>query len=1521
VLGLDGPQSTVKGDYFHSDPNYALYISSAGNTIGGVNASDRNVISSDGEEGIILFGNSNLIEGNYIGTDQAGMAAGRTQAAGINSIKTTVSNNTIGGTSAGARNVISGNTEIGVFLYGGKSNLIEGNFIGVDATGKNALGNGGAANSAGIGLFIASGSANTIGGTIAGAANVVSANAGSGIEDDASAEVIAGNLIGTDSTGMRALGNDAGNNGFAALSIGGSGDTIGGTTSAARNVISGNLDDALQISPFSGAGAGGQLVEGNYIGTDIKGTTALANGTPGTFGGTGLVITGQGNTIGGTTSAARNVIAGNMGEGIDLGSFGTSASANLVEGNFIGIDANGSSALPNGTAAAQFSSGAGILIQYGSQSNTIGGSLTAAANVISGNAGDGIDISDSGTNQNVVLGNVIGTEAAGKTAVANQGDGILIENGAQNDSIGGTVRGAGNIIAGNRRDGIEVQGPSTSKIMIAGNIIGTDSTHQLQTIGNADFGIKIGSGATMTIVGHALTDQITPGTPQNPDPAANVIAYNGTSFASGAAVVIEDDDTAGNSIRGNSIFGNGPVPSGDDGYTYNSGIDLGADGRTLNTNPQPSDSSGPNGSQNFPISTMVKPDGGGLEVIGTLNSLPNASFTLDFYGNDGSALEDVRQGQTYLGSTTVTTDEAGFGTFDVTLNGVGAGATITATASGTAGTSEFEFMYTRPILIVPGIVGSLPDQADFAAWLVHRGFDPEALVADPLTNVYGDIIQTLENEGYILNETLFVANYDWRVEIAPPDFSGYNCTIPGLTADVISSNLNGDQFNYGVDYLAYWMRKASLAFNQDLPDIPLDSVDVIAHSMGGLIARAYIQSPAYGAMAGWGVATTTKFPTINSFIMEATPNRGAPLAFNPLQDNWNSNDVFRLIFSRMLLMAYNKLLGGATVVGPNADQNFSLQDVLNKDGSLNYQAFIGLYVPTIYSLMSTEAFFSAGPGQPLVDLNSNPAYSNTLLLDLNGGDGLSTFTTMVQHVTVIYGTGVPTVTSTVQTTGPIIDRLFFVPVARRTLFPFRNNFPWPIAPGGDQVWFNDQTEDTGDDTVPVSSSVGPFQNADNVTKFEIDGATHGGIIGNSDSQKEALQVLGFDLSNGAPISTGLGRSQLLENGYWRIVVTWDPVGAVLTDSKGQRLGYTTETGPLAEIPGSVFLGDATAGFGLAFGDGPPPSQLTLSGMGGSFSVYVDGEAGTEDFGVTSTGTLGVGQTQSVPLSFAAPDPPSLLPADSNGSPDGETTTSVSPRLVGMAMPDAKVQLESASGTIMASTQADDTGAYEFTVPGPLALGTYSFRVTVSDQYGDTSLPSAPQSIMVVAASSSPPLHVTPPLVTLTGVREITSRKHQVTKIVLTFSGALSSFGAQLLRAYRLVTAGKGGSFTARNAQAIRLKSAVYDPIGHRVTLVPKKAFGLTKPVQLRIDGTDSAGLRDSVGRLIDGDHNGTAGGDAIAVLRRSGVTISAITQAGQGRAVAAVVDALLERDDLVPRRTDLAFPSGVARTSRREWRW
>jgi hypothetical protein len=154
-------------------------------------------------------------------------------------------------------------------------------------------------------------------------------------------------------------------------------------------------------------------------------------------------------------------------------------------------------------------------------------------------------------------------------------------------------------------------------------------------------------------------------------------------------------------------------------------------------------------------------------------------------------------------------------------------------------------------------------------------------------------------------------------------------------------------------------------------------------------------------------------------------------------------------------------------------------------------------------------------------------------------------------------------------------------------------------------------------------------------------------------------------------------------------------------------------------------------------------------------------------------------------------------------------------------------------------------------------------------YPTTPFSDAGHEFVVVPAAAKPG-----PLVHVSHVTDVQNSSHHVTKITITFSGALNATEAKSLANYRLVMAGTNGSFTAKNAKVLAIKSAVYNATAHTVTLTPVTAFALSSPVQLTMNGTSASGLHDTFGRLLDGADKGKAGGNAVAVFSKTGVTFT-----------------------------------------------
>ena len=256
---------------------------------------------------------------------------------------------------------------------------------------------------------------------------------------------IEGCYIGLNAIGTAAVANtDKG----LKCDTGANNNTIGGTTAAQRNVISGNTNDGMEIKST------GNVIQGNYIGLSADGATAIGNTAD------GIELKGLNNTIGGTSSNQRNVISGNV---VGMHVKDAPCIGNDIQGNYIGLNAAGTLARPNTTY--------GIWVENSATSNVIGGTASGAGNVISGNTSHGILIEDAGTNSNEVKGNLIGLNPAGTAGIANGGHGIQIGNSAMSCVIGGTASGAANTIAHNTGDGVYLIGAATDNNLISANSI------------------------------------------------------------------------------------------------------------------------------------------------------------------------------------------------------------------------------------------------------------------------------------------------------------------------------------------------------------------------------------------------------------------------------------------------------------------------------------------------------------------------------------------------------------------------------------------------------------------------------------------------------------------------------------------------------------------------------------------------------------------------------------------------------------------------------------------------------------------------------------------------------------------------------------------------------------------------------------------------------------------------------------------------------------------------------------------
>jgi hypothetical protein len=677
-----------------------------------------NVISGNALDGVFISGTNttlNVLTGNMIGTNAKGSAALPNGSDGVE-ISRNASGNTIGGAGAAGADVISGNGEDGVAIdMGATNNLVADDLIGVNLADTQSLKHqkigvdiyGGATGNY-IGTVDGEGAAGVVTGAVGVIGNVISGNSQDGVAifNESNGNSVQANEIGTDQTGTLKIGN-----GEDGVDIDSASDNnqIGTGTTAGTNVISGNGQDGV----FIGAACTGNSVSGDVIGTVANQLTALGNGRDGVN-----IEQGSDNTIGGPHAGDADVISGNLNCGIVLG---TQATGNYVENDFIGVTAGSILVMPNhgtgvyiaggssgnwiGDAATGLDeqtvrsgnvisgnlgggvvifgagtdsntveadeigtnqSGAsvisnqknGVLIETGADFNTIGSQSALGADVISGNAADGVVITGANTSGNQVEGDLIGTNKAGTVALPNGNNGVAVADGANANVIGGGLTNQGNVISGNTGDGIELRDPDTDFNRVWNNTIGTSTASadgSITPLPN-EYGVFLLGGASNNTIGGAS--------------CGNTIADNNA-----VGVKVTGSTTLGDTISQNSIYANGGI-----------GIELGTTGVV----PNGSGPVGPNTYQNYPVLSAGASPG---TITITLNAAEYTSYTIELFSSNGP-----NQGENFLTSIPVTTTWMGAATYTYTL-GAGVNATypwLTATATDATGdTSEF----SAPLLV------------------------------------------------------------------------------------------------------------------------------------------------------------------------------------------------------------------------------------------------------------------------------------------------------------------------------------------------------------------------------------------------------------------------------------------------------------------------------------------------------------------------------------------------------------------------------------------------------------------------------------------------------------------------------------------------------------------------------------------------------------------------------------------------------------------------------------------------------
>lgn len=396
-------------------------------------------------------------------------------------------------------------------------------------------------------------------------------------------------------------------------------------------------------------------VNGCFIGMGADGTTPYTSAIN--------IISQNGNVIGGTTNASRNLIGG----GIIL----SKSENNEIIGNYIGTTATGM--VSSGTTAN------GVQIGDSSAYNTIGGTDLLKRNLISG-GNVGVSLRGTHNHDNYVIGNFIGTGKDGISALGNVSSGIMLADSAYSNSV------SNNVIAANSVDEAGIWIDSSYSNSIQSNFIGTD-LNRTATIGNGapgmfSAGIMLLNGSSNNTIGGINAVE------------GNVIANN-NSFG----ISLYSNSGNGNSMLSNLIYDNTEMA-----------IDLFAD-YSPNVNDNLDSDIGPNESQNFPVLTGAFATATDVSLLGTFNSKANSAYTIQYFANTACDPSENGEGEQLVGAHTVLTNGSGNATINIQFNiAVPIGSFITALATDASNnTSEFSACtlvksVSTPIITVNGVL-------------------------------------------------------------------------------------------------------------------------------------------------------------------------------------------------------------------------------------------------------------------------------------------------------------------------------------------------------------------------------------------------------------------------------------------------------------------------------------------------------------------------------------------------------------------------------------------------------------------------------------------------------------------------------------------------------------------------------------------------------------------------------------------------------------------------------------------------
>lgn len=384
-----------------------------------------------------------------------------------------------------------------------------------------------------------------------------------------------------------------------------------------------------------------------------------------------------------------------------------------------------------------------------------------------------------------------------------------------------------------------------------------------------------------------------------------------------------------------------------------------------------------------------------------------------------------------------------------------------------------------PLVVLPGYLGSMPtgvknpngslNLARFLEFGLQRGFPRDQLElapdfdigGEPFDSNYPELIDGLVQGGYTQGVDLFLAPYDWRLDVAPTDAS-WDGRLSNVTAEAIASPLAS--FPFALGYLGDLLAEMVQA------DPSIGAVDLLGHSNGTIMARAYAQSLAPGGTFNGDDGQAHRLPTVNRLLLAAPPNFGASEAWNLWNNNlmgYSSGAVLNLAITGVVMAWASRTEQDPNYVLPGPDYNLRFADFFNEQTStIEYGKIIQAYFPSLRSLLPTYDFLITTDNQ-LTNINDDPTTRSNLLLDLNGGSGPASnpWLANVGHAYITYGAAPADPQTGALLPTFVLDQTRIGPPGE--VWPLGGN-PKPVDPG--QTWYqNIAGVNQGDTTVPLIS--------------------------------------------------------------------------------------------------------------------------------------------------------------------------------------------------------------------------------------------------------------------------------------------------------------------------------------------------------------------------------------------------------------------------------------------------------------------